>query len=124
MYFLQQHLNEMGLQNIPWKHRRTGVDIVMPFVCRAIHFVLYHFRGNKTVLNERSCMNQNSVTDHPDLRLISVSEASERLGVGHWSIYQLINKNALKTVKIGARRLVSLRSINRFIEKLESGDEA
>ena len=66
--------------------------------------------------------NMKEDINNKNLRLISVSEACERLGVSHWSIYQLINQNALKTVKIRSRRLISLRSINRFIEELEDGD--
>ena len=65
---------------------------------------------------------QEKTTNNTDLQLLSVREACEKLGVGHWSIYQLINRNDLKTVKIGARRLVSLRSINNFIEELEARD--
>jgi excisionase family DNA binding protein len=53
------------------------------------------------------------------MRLISIPEACKRLGIGHWSIYQQINKNALKTVKIGKRRLVSVRALNDFITALE-----
>ena len=65
---------------------------------------------------------QEKTTNNTDFKLLSVKEACEKLGVSYWSIYQLINRNALKTVKIGARRLVSLRSINHFIEELESRD--
>ena len=57
--------------------------------------------------------------NHKDLRLVSVREACDRLGIGHWSMYQLINRNALKTVKIGSRRLVSVNAINSFIATLE-----
>ena len=59
-----------------------------------------------------------------ELRLISLQEACERLGIGHWSIYQLINKNHIKTVKIGARRLISLKALNAFIRELEEKHEA
>ena len=54
-----------------------------------------------------------------DMRLISIPEACKRLGIGHWAVYQQINKRALKTVKIGKRRLVSVKSLNEFIASLE-----
>jgi len=53
------------------------------------------------------------------VRLMSVKEACGRLGIGHWAIYQQINKRALKTVKIGGRRLVSAKALNEFITSLE-----
>jgi excisionase family DNA binding protein len=53
------------------------------------------------------------------MRLISIPEACKLLGVGHWSVYQQINKNALKTVKIGRRRLVSASALSDFIKSLE-----
>lgn len=54
-----------------------------------------------------------------DMRLLSIPEACKRLGVGHWMVYQQINKRALKTVKIGKRRLVSTRAIDEFIAAQE-----
>jgi excisionase family DNA binding protein len=63
-------------------------------------------------------MDQNIVNDK-DMRLISIPEACERLGIGHWAVYQQINRRALKTVKIGKRRLVSVRALNEFISSLE-----
>jgi excisionase family DNA binding protein len=63
-------------------------------------------------------MEQNIAKDN-DMRLISIPEACKRLGIGHWSVYQQINKKALRTVKIGKRRLVSVRALNDFITSLE-----
>jgi excisionase family DNA binding protein len=54
-----------------------------------------------------------------DLRLLSVKEACERLGIRHWAFYQLVHQHALKTLKIGKRRLVSTRALNEFIDNLE-----
>ena len=61
----------------------------------------------------------HNITKDTDIYLISIPEACKRLGIGHWSIYQQINKKSLKTVKIGKRRLVSVRAINEFIASLE-----
>ena len=63
-------------------------------------------------------MEQNNYKD-TDMRLISIPEACKQLGIGSWSVYQLINRQALKTVKIGKRRLVSIRALNEFIELSE-----
>ena len=54
-----------------------------------------------------------------DMRLFSIREVCKRLGIGHWAVYQQINKKALKTVKIGKRRLVSVKALNDFITSLE-----
>ena len=63
-------------------------------------------------------MEQNT-TQNNDMRLISIPEACKRLGIGHWAVYQQINKRALKTVKIGGRRLVCVKSLNEFITTME-----
>ena len=63
-------------------------------------------------------MEQNVIKD-TDMRLISVQEACKRLGIGHWAVYQQINKRALKTVKIGGRRLISVKTLNEYITALE-----
>lgn len=63
-------------------------------------------------------MEQN-ILKSTDMRLISIPEASELLGIGVWAVYQQINKQALKTVKIGGRRLVSVKTLNEFITALE-----
>ena len=54
-----------------------------------------------------------------DNRLISILEACKRLGIGRWAIYQQINKKALRTVKIGGRRLICVKSLNDFITSME-----
>jgi len=61
-------------------------------------------------------MDNNSDTD---MCLISIPEACKRLGIGSWAMYQQINKKALKTVKIGGRRLVCIKSLNEFIVAME-----
>jgi len=63
-------------------------------------------------------MEQNIAKD-TDMRLISIPEACKRLGIGHWAVYQQIKNKALKTVKIGKRRLVSVSALNAFITALE-----
>ncbi len=54
---------------------------------------------------------------------ISVSEASKRLSCGITLIYEQINANCYRTVKLGKKRLIDVESLNRFAASLanESG---
>jgi excisionase family DNA binding protein len=62
---------------------------------------------------------EQDITKDTDMQLIGIPEACKRLGIGHWSVYQQINKKALRTVKIGKRRLVSVKALNDFIASRE-----
>jgi excisionase family DNA binding protein len=46
----------------------------------------------------------------------SVGEAARMLGVSRASIYRLIGLGKLKTIKIGARRLVPLGAIDALLD--------
>jgi excisionase family DNA binding protein len=54
-----------------------------------------------------------------NLKLLSIDQACEYLGLGRWSVYNLINQNRLKSIRIGKRRLVSMNAIQAFISRLE-----
>jgi excisionase family DNA binding protein len=62
---------------------------------------------------------EQNIANGTDIRLLSIPEACKRLGIGHWTIYQQINKGNLRTVKVGRRRLVSVRAIDAFITLME-----
>lgn len=51
------------------------------------------------------------------LQLCTITETCDLLGVSRWQVYQLINQNELRTVKIGRRRLVPLRELDGFVER-------
>lgn len=53
-------------------------------------------------------------------KLFSLKEVKKILGIGDWSVHRLLCENKLYSVKIGGRRLVSLRAINDYIAKLEA----
>jgi len=53
------------------------------------------------------------------VRLLNIDQVCAALNMGRVKVYELINRKRLKSVKIGARRLVSTRSLNEFIERLE-----
>jgi len=52
--------------------------------------------------------------------MLSVGEAWAKLGIGRTTLYELIRKKEIESVKIGRRRLISLRAIERFIEQREN----
>jgi excisionase family DNA binding protein len=54
-------------------------------------------------------------------RLLSVQEAAGELGIGRSLIYELLFSGALRSVKIGRRRLVPREAIEAFIADLPAG---
>jgi excisionase family DNA binding protein len=50
--------------------------------------------------------------------LLSVAEACEVLGLGEWTVKQLIRSRTLTSVKIRDRRLVPRQAIRDYIERL------
>jgi excisionase family DNA binding protein len=63
---------------------------------------------------------EKDTTHETGPRLLSVSEACQRLGIGRWSLYKLIQTNVLRTVKIGRRRLISMQAVKDCIASLEA----
>jgi len=51
-------------------------------------------------------------------RLLSMGEVQERLNVGRSTAFDLVLTSALRSVKIGARRLVSESALADFIATL------
>jgi len=50
---------------------------------------------------------------------VSVEEAAVLLGIGRTLAYQLVLSHALRSVKVGRRRLVIRASIEEYVERLE-----
>lgn len=59
-----------------------------------------------------------------DQLLYNIPDAAERLGVGRTSIYGLIDRGELRSVRIGRRRLVPAAALDEFVEKLQRDDAA
>lgn len=59
----------------------------------------------------------------PQMQLLSLKEAKEILGIGDWMLFQLLRSNAIKSVKIGNRRLISVHALEEYIIKLEEESE-
>jgi len=53
-----------------------------------------------------------------EVRLITVSEAARRLGIGRTACYALVLKGELQSVKIGRSRRVVVSSLEAYIERL------
>ena len=58
--------------------------------------------------------------------LLTVIEAAQRLGFGRSMTYQLIQKGALPSIKIGGARRVAVADLEEFVGRLrsEAGEEA
>lgn len=54
-------------------------------------------------------------------RLHSIPGAAELLGVGRSTVYILMSEGKLRSVKVGARRLIPSDAIAEFIERVEQG---
>lgn len=52
--------------------------------------------------------------------LVNTRDARFMLGIGNTKLYQLINEGHLETVKLGRKRLITVNSANRLIEKLST----
>jgi excisionase family DNA binding protein len=50
--------------------------------------------------------------------LLTTEEAARRLGIGRSAVYDLIRTKKLKTLKIGARRLVPIESLHEVVALL------
>jgi excisionase family DNA binding protein len=50
-----------------------------------------------------------------DVMLLSVDEAATVLGIGRTNVYALINRDELKSVKVGGRRLIPRAALEAFV---------
>jgi excisionase family DNA binding protein len=57
--------------------------------------------------------------------LLTVTEACDALRISRWSLYQLINKRRLKSVRIDRRRFVTTVDLAAFVDELrvEAGSD-
>lgn len=57
-------------------------------------------------------------------RLNNVETVMARLAIGRSKVYELIASGALRSVKVGRRRLVSESALNDYIARLDYGGDA
>ncbi len=62
-------------------------------------------------------------TAGPPGRLLRVDEAAKILGISRAHLYTRVSSGALKSVRIGASRRISEKSLNAFIEHLEAAND-
>lgn len=60
----------------------------------------------------------------PQLLLLRVDEAAERLNLGRTVMYELIRSRRLRSVKIGRSRLIPAAALAEFVRELERESEA
>ena len=75
--------------------------------------------------DSKGSVNVNAANEKHQLKLqlLSLKEAKEILGIGDWMLFQLLRSNAIKSVKIGNRRLISVRALEEYVRKLEAESE-
>jgi len=60
----------------------------------------------------------------PTKLALSVKEARNALGVSHGFFYKILNSGKLKSFKIGDKRLVSVKELERYVSELEAEEAA
>jgi len=60
----------------------------------------------------------------PDALAYTVPEAARLLRIGRSTLYELIGADAVKTIKVGDRRLVRRADLESFLDRLEAEREA
>jgi excisionase family DNA binding protein len=58
-----------------------------------------------------------------DKRLLTVSEAARRLGIGRSHAYIYVLRGELESIKLGRSRRVPIEAIDDFVERLRSEGE-
>ena len=75
---------------------------------------------NMQVLSLHAAHNHNTPSPHSQQITMSVDETMAALSIGRTMVYELIRNNAIRSVKIGKKRLVIRQSCIDYISDLES----
>jgi len=67
----------------------------------------------------RQVLEQSKQQKQSAAAMLTVAEACAYLRISKWSLYQLIRKGQLTSVKIGRRRLIPMTSIERLVQQLQ-----
>jgi excisionase family DNA binding protein len=59
----------------------------------------------------------SNVKQIPERRALSVSEAAGAVGLSRATLYRLIGRKQIATLKVGARRLVQITAIDALLQK-------
>jgi excisionase family DNA binding protein len=72
-------------------------------------------RRPEVIGDEAEAPTDASMVAGPQVRLVSVDAAAQLLGVGRTTVYDLINRGALRSLKIGRRTLLPVDGIDSFV---------
>lgn len=74
-------------------------------------------KNGYTIMDERSQVVSHEITDQ---RLaVSPAEAARLAGVGRTTLYDAIGSGALRSLKIGKRRLITIEAIREWLSAAE-----
>jgi excisionase family DNA binding protein len=74
--------------------------------------------------DEDLMLNHTTTASGRPLRMLSVPEAANELGISRSLTYELLSSGALRSVKIGRRRLVPREAIEAYIASLPAARRA
>lgn len=60
---------------------------------------------------------------HPDALLLTVEQTAERLGLSRATVFDLIKRNEIASVRVGAARRIIRADLERFVERQLSTTE-
>jgi excisionase family DNA binding protein len=64
-------------------------------------------------------MNPHGATANPRPRLlVSTAEAAAALGLSHRTVRSLVYAGTLRSIKVGARRLIAVQDLESFVRSL------
>ena len=73
--------------------------------------------GREHLLAEMTTFGRTT-TDGLQTLLVTVEEAARLLGIGRTTMFELIARGDVKSVRLGRRRLISRKSLESFVEEL------
>ncbi len=75
-----------------------------------------------TIVQSRLITAESEKDDPMERLLITVNQAADKIGLGRTTMYQLIRRGDLRSVKIGGARRVAITDLEQFVIRLR--DEA
>lgn len=76
--------------------------------------------GRESLLNEVAPLRGSVGTGNQTL-LVTVEEAAHLLGVGRTTMFELIGRGDVKSIRLGRRRLIARKSLESFVDELSIG---
>jgi excisionase family DNA binding protein len=75
--------------------------------------------GERLDFGGDSSVNVNEDVDMSNVTLLTMKQVEALLKISTWGLYQLVNSNAIPTVRIGSRRFVRLSTLQEYINTAE-----